>query len=88
MFHNEFLASCFTFTRVKSHDLYHQAVVSLHPIKKTLIPNVDGRLMSRAVRALSQIDKARYEDSPQDSDKVMGLVVTHHREKKEPPAVN
>ena len=73
---------------MKSHDLYHQAVISLHPIKKTLIPNVDGKLMSRAVRALSQIDKARYEDSPQDSDKVMGLVVTHHREKREPPAVN
>ena len=67
---------------MKSHDLYHQAVISLHPIKKTLIPNVDGKLMSRAVRALSQIDKARYEDSPQDSDKVMGVVVTHHREKK------
>lgn len=53
----------------------------LHPIKKTLTPNVDGKLMSREVKALSQIDKARNKNLPQLSEKMMGLVVTSERKK-------
>lgn len=53
-----------------------------HPIKKTLASNVDGRQIPREVKALSQIDKARYKNSPQHLEKMVDLVLTHLREKR------
>ena len=38
--------------------------------------------MSKEVRALSQIDKARKENVAQLADEVVGLAVTHQRGKK------